>query len=50
VKNIYAALISNLEWLENKLWKWKVQLKKKLFIWMAVENKILTWQVLQGKG
>jgi hypothetical protein len=35
---------------KNKIWKWKVQLKKKLFIWMVVENKILTWQVLQGKG
>jgi ribonuclease HI len=55
VKNIYATPTSTFEWpqvngWENKLWKWEVQLKKKLFIWMVVENKILTWQVLQGKG
>jgi hypothetical protein len=55
VKNIYAALISTYEWPQTKgwkykLWKWEIQLKKKLFIWLAAENKILTWQVLQGKG
>jgi hypothetical protein len=55
VKNIYATLISIYEWPQTKgwkykLWKWEIQLKKKLFIWLAAENKILTWQVLQGKG
>jgi len=55
VKNIYSTLISIYEWPQTKrwkfkLWKWEIQLKKKLFIWLASENKILTWQVLQGKG
>ena len=55
VKNIYSTLISIYEWPQTKrwkfkLWKWEIQLKKKLFIWLASENKILTWKVLQGKG
>jgi hypothetical protein len=55
VKNIYATLISIYEWPQSKgwkykLWKWEIELKKKLFIWLATENKMLMWQVLQGKG
>jgi hypothetical protein len=32
------------------IWKWDIQLKIKLFIWMAAEKKILTWDALQKKG
>jgi ribonuclease HI len=32
------------------IWKWDMQLKIKLFIWLAAENKILTWDILQQKG
>jgi hypothetical protein len=55
VKNIYSALISTQDypiwrgWKVN-LWKWNLQLKIKLFIWMAAENRILSWDVLQKKG
>jgi hypothetical protein len=32
------------------VWKWDIQLKIKLFIWLAAENKILTWDNLQQRG
>jgi len=55
VKNIYTTLLSTQDfpiwsgW-KFKLWKWNIQLKLKLFLWMAVENKILSWEFLQKKG
>jgi hypothetical protein len=54
-KNVYAALISTLNQLmltgwRNRLWKWHIQQKIKLFLWLAVENKILTWINLQLRG
>jgi ribonuclease HI len=55
VKNIYGALATKF-WLQKSLgwrrtmWKWDLALKIKLFIWLAVENKILTWDNLQGRG
>ena len=54
-KNVYAALISTLNQLtltgwRNRLWKWNIQQKIKLFLWLAVENKILTWNNLQLRG
>jgi hypothetical protein len=55
VKNAYMALISTQRfpsyggWRYN-IWKWDLQLKIKLFIWLAAENKILTWDILQQKG
>jgi hypothetical protein len=55
VKNAYNALLSTLRmqpvggW-RLKLWKWDLPLKIKLFIWLAVENKILSWDNLQQKG
>jgi hypothetical protein len=54
VKNIYSALISIMDypiwsgWKVN-IWKWNIQLKIKLFIWMITENKVLTWDALQKK-
>jgi hypothetical protein len=55
VKNAYMALLSTQRlpsfggW-RLKVWKWDIQLKIKLFIWLAMENKILTWDNLQQKG
>jgi hypothetical protein len=52
VKNTYLALLSTqglkkvLGW-RQALWKWDLQLKIKCFIWLAVENKILTWENLK---
>jgi hypothetical protein len=36
-------------WRKN-LWKWDLQQKVKLFLWLAANNKILTWQNLQWRG
>jgi hypothetical protein len=47
VKNVYNSLISTMDyptvsgWKLN-LWKWNLQLKIKLFIWLAGNQKILT--------
>jgi hypothetical protein len=54
-KNVYVALISTLNQLtltgwRNRLWKWNIHQKIKLFLWLAVENKILTWNNLQLRG
>jgi hypothetical protein len=54
-KNVYLALLSiqNLQvikgWLLH-MWKWNIQEKVKLFLWLAVNNKILTWNILQRRG
>ena len=34
----------------NQLWKWSCPLKLKLFIWLLLEDKILTWKNLQRRG
>jgi len=55
VKNVYSALISTLDypiegrWMLN-LWKWNLQLKIKLFLWLVGNHKVLTWDTLQKKG
>jgi hypothetical protein len=54
-KNVYTTLFSTLNlqvatgWRKN-FWSWNIQLKIKLFIWLAAENKVLTWKILQHKG
>jgi hypothetical protein len=55
VKNCYDALISTFNFPVSQgwkasLWKRKVQLKIILFFWLAVENRLLTWDNLQSKG
>jgi hypothetical protein len=55
IKNFYLSIISSKRLLKVKnwtqsIWKWKVQLKIKLFIWLAMEGKILTWESLQKMG
>jgi hypothetical protein len=44
VKNVYMALLSTqscprIDGWRQKLWKWEIQLKIKLFIWLAAEEK-----------
>jgi hypothetical protein len=34
----------------KELWSWLCTLKIKLFTWLVVENKILTWDILQRRG
>jgi hypothetical protein len=53
--NLYRALISPLNFICDKpwitkFWKWPIQLKIRLFAWLAVFDKILTWDVLQRRG
>jgi hypothetical protein len=55
VKNVYNSLAKKL-WQQptrgwrRHLWPWDVTLKIGLYTWLAVENKILTWDNLQKKG
>jgi hypothetical protein len=51
VKNIYLALVSTLNYQSmatwnQKIWNWDIQLKVKLFAWLAISRKILTWDGL----
>jgi ribonuclease HI len=55
VKNVYEALIStqNLPLITSwriQMWKWNIPQKIKLFLWLAVNNKISTWKNLQHRG
>jgi hypothetical protein len=34
----------------NELWKWQLPLKVKLFIWLMLEQRILTWENLNKRG
>jgi hypothetical protein len=55
VKNIYLALAKK-KWpnviggWRRHMWKWDMVQKIKLFIWLSIENRILTWDTLQRKG
>jgi hypothetical protein len=50
VENLYRAVITPLNfttekmWI-TKIWRWQIQLKIKLFAWLVVFDKILTWEV-----
>jgi ribonuclease HI len=53
--NLYRALITPLNFTTDKtwitkIWRWPIQLKIRLFAWLAVFDKILTWEVLQRRG
>jgi hypothetical protein len=54
-KNFYLSIISakrllKVDTWKQKIWNWKAQLKVKLFVWLALEGKILTWDTLQKRG
>jgi len=54
MKNAYLAFYSTLnlqtEVWRNSIWKWDIQLKIKLFIWLAIDNFFLTWDILHRRG
>jgi hypothetical protein len=55
VKNVYTALSKKLWPLQivgwrKHLWSWDLPYKIKLFTWLVVENKLLTWENLQKRG
>ena len=34
-------------WWWNNIWKVRLSKKIKIFMWLALENKVLTWEMLQ---
>jgi len=38
------------DWWARTLWKWKVPLKLKCFFWLALHNRLLTWDNLCQRG
>jgi len=34
-------------WWWTKIWKVRLSKKMKIFMWLALENKVLTWEMLQ---
>nr|ADE76463.1 unknown [Picea sitchensis] len=55
VKNAYNAITTSI-WSHNctgwrkKLWHWPLPMKLKLFIWLAANDKIHTWDILLCRG
>jgi hypothetical protein len=54
-KNIYSSIISakgiiKVDFWKQRLQKRKIQLKVKVFACLAMEEKILTWDILQKRG
>jgi hypothetical protein len=54
-KNTYDAIKTNIwtrstNWCHNAMWKWDMILKIKVFTWLLMENRILTWENLQIRG
>jgi hypothetical protein len=54
-KEAYATLSfqswrCSVKWWHRALWDWNIPIKIKLFCWLLLENKVLTWDNLQKKG
>jgi len=54
-KNSYDAITSKIwnrskKWRHYSLWKWDMAPKIKLFTWLLLEKKIITWENLQKRG
>jgi hypothetical protein len=55
VRNIYLE-VENCKWIYKyggwckAMWDWDCSLKIKLFFWLMMENKILSWETLQRRG
>jgi len=55
VKNVYTTITNNI-WHHNiggwrrHLWSWNISQKIRLFTWLSIKNKIITWDILQRKG
>jgi ribonuclease HI len=55
VKNIYRGIVTTkclkkIDRWQLSIWQWHIQLKVKLFVWLVVEGRILTWESLQVRG
>jgi hypothetical protein len=55
VKNIYRGLVTTkflkgIDRWQLSIWHWHIQLKVKLFFWLVLEGRILTWESLQARG
>jgi hypothetical protein len=55
VRNVYNALAreywpNTVTGWRRTFWTWDIALKIKLFMWLALENKILTWDNLRKRG
>jgi hypothetical protein len=54
-KNVYNDVAARM-WTQqlpswrNQIWTWDLGYKLKLFFWMVVEDKTLTWDILQTRG
>ena len=54
-KSLYEAISYictnyNKKWWYKKIWKWHLPLKLKCFLWLCLENRILTWDNLIKHG
>jgi hypothetical protein len=55
VRNVYNTLAqeywpNQISGWRRKFWSWDLALKIKLFMWLALENKILSWDNLRKRG
>jgi hypothetical protein len=54
-KHAYKALqveerVEETKFRYTKLWNWQLTLKIQSFIWLLLEQKILTWEILKKRG
>jgi hypothetical protein len=47
---VSSKCLTKVESWRLSIWKWQIQLKVKMFIWLVIEEQILTWNMLQRKG
>lgn len=47
---IESHIDGNRKWWYGALWKWKLPLKIKCFLWLVFNDKILTWENLMRRG
>lgn len=54
VSNVYNLLVSfepnPLSWWHHKIWRWRIPLKLKCFLWLCFHNKILTRDIIMKRG
>jgi hypothetical protein len=55
VKNVYKALLHTQNFAAEppwllKIWQWSIPLKIKLFFWLCIKDRVLTWEALRRRG
>lgn len=40
----------SMSWWHHRLWRWNLPVKNKCFLWLCLQNKILTWANIQRRG